>query len=352
MRGATMAKRKPNPRKSADRAAVPRRPDGQRRVRQNAKMARVLRVLQLILGRGRWDTKSIAQELECAERTVYRDLNVLEFAGVPWYRDDNNAICVRPDYQFPIPNLTEEEVLGQALATAVTQAPGLDVGLGARPTTRKLAAASQEHVKDILNDAARLVNVLDLKLADHSRHHEIIKTVQFAMIHARQLTGQYDSPYMAKPLTLRLHPYRLCLVKNAWYLIAREHDAAEPKTFRIARFKTMRMLDQLAQMPTDFDLKAYFGNAWAVFRGDRSFDIEIWFQPEAARVVTETVWHPTQHVQSHPDGSVTLSFRVDGLEEIAGWLLSWAGTFKIIKPRALWDAILQRIERTVAMHQE
>ena len=245
--------------KADKKAAIGKRPDSERRVRQQEKMARVLRVLQLIQSRGRWDTKSIAQELECSDRTVYRDLDVLMFAGVPYYREEaTNAIRVRPDYRFPIPNLTDEEVLGQALATAATRAPGLDVGAGAAPTTQKLAAGSREEVKELLADAARLVCVLDLKLADHSRHHEMIKTVQFALIQGKQVTGHYESPYEPKPVNLRLHPYRLCLIKNAWYLIGKPHDSPEVKTFRIARFKTLRMLDQPAQVPPDFRPQVIF----------------------------------------------------------------------------------------------
>ena len=59
-------------------------PDADRRLRQADRLSRVLRVLQLIQSRGRYDAQAIAQELECSERTVYRDLAVLELAGVPW----------------------------------------------------------------------------------------------------------------------------------------------------------------------------------------------------------------------------------------------------------------------------
>ena len=85
--------------------------------------------------------------------------------------------------------------------------------------------------------------MLDLKLADHSRHHELIRAVQWALIRGKQLTGTYASPYESKPKRLDLHPYRLCLVKQAWYLIARPQDAEQPRTFRITRFKSLRSLD-------------------------------------------------------------------------------------------------------------
>jgi len=74
---------------------------------------------------------------------------------------------------------------------------------------------------------------------------------------------------------MRLHPYRLCLIKNAWYVVGRQDELDQPRTYRVARFKTLRMLDQAADVPDDFDIRAYFGNAWAVFRGDKTYDVEI-----------------------------------------------------------------------------
>src|SRR5947209_1883065 len=61
--------------------------DADRRIRQADRLARVLRVLQLLQSRGNWNVPSIASELEVSTRTVWRDLKVLEFAGVPYAND-------------------------------------------------------------------------------------------------------------------------------------------------------------------------------------------------------------------------------------------------------------------------
>lgn len=345
------AKKTSKTKKTAKKKPVKERPDCERRLRQSDRWARIMKVLELIQSRGRWNVRAIAAEVECRERTVYRDLAILQFAGIPWYYDKSECCYrVRPDFRFPVLGLTEDEALGQALATAVTRAPGLDVGPGAAATTRKLAARSASEVKEILADAAELIHVLDLKMADHSKHREIIKTVQYALLEGRQVTGHYESPYESGPVKVRLHPYRLCLIKNAWYLIAKSADEESPRTYRIARFKTLRYLDQPADMPDDFDIKEYFGNAWAVFRGDRSYNIEIRFDPKAAKIVTETNWHPTQKVTSHKNGSITLKFQVDGLEEIVNWLLGWAGLAKVVKPRELRDLFVERLQQALIMH--
>lgn len=79
------------------------RTDAERRVRQCERLGRLLRTLQLIMGKGRWDAEGLAQELECSRRTVYRLLQTLSMAGIPWYFDDSSrAYRVRLGFKFPI----------------------------------------------------------------------------------------------------------------------------------------------------------------------------------------------------------------------------------------------------------
>lgn len=330
----------------------PRRPDSKRRLRQAARLARILRVLEMIQGRGRYGAKEMAAELEVSERTIFRDLNVLELAGVPWFHDqEDQRYRVRPGYNFPAINLTDDELIGQSTATVITSAQGLDITSGATPTTRKLKADSRERTAQILEDVEKVTAVLDLKLADHSRSHETIRTIQRALCQARGLTGTYASPYESRPKRLVLDPYRLCLIKQAWYLVARPDHSDQPQTYRVTRFRTLRPSDTPAEVPGDFDLKAYFGNAWAVYRGAQSYEVAVHFTREAAELVTETTWHSTQKIECHKDGGVTLSFLVDGLNEVAYWLLGWSGRVTIIRPLELREIVLGHLRKALELNQ-
>lgn len=321
--------------------------DADRRLRQADRLARVLRVLQLIQSRGRWTRQTIAEELECSKRTVERYLDVLEFAGVPYFTEKpGNYVRVRTDYRFPVLNLTEDELLGQSTAVAITQAPNLNINAGAKPASEKIAASDPE-TEALLTAATQLTRVLDLKLADHSKHREIIRTIQWGLLERRQVAGHYVSPYEPKPVKLTLHPYRFCLIKSAWYLIGQPVDGDQPQTYRAARFKSLRMLNEPAELPDDFDLKEYFGNAWAVYRGEQAYDIELLFMADAADIVTETQWHHTQKVKRHKDKTATLSFHVDGLNEIVRWLLGWAGRVKVIEPAELRGLVIDQHRQAI-----
>lgn len=79
-----------------------KRTDAERRARQCERLSRLLRVVSLILGPGRWNADALARELECSRRTVYRVMQTLSMAGVPWYYDEGKqAFCVRSGFRFP-----------------------------------------------------------------------------------------------------------------------------------------------------------------------------------------------------------------------------------------------------------
>jgi biotin operon repressor len=63
------------------------RSDADRRARQCAKFARLIRIARLVLGNGRWGPEALAREIECSERTIFRDVETLTLAGIPIFFD-------------------------------------------------------------------------------------------------------------------------------------------------------------------------------------------------------------------------------------------------------------------------
>lgn len=97
-----------------------KRSDAERRVRQCERLGRLLRLLHLIMGKGRWDADTLAAELECSRRTVYRLLQTLSMAGVPWYFDDaTKSYRVRPGFRFTAFVNGEAEARDQCLPASV-----------------------------------------------------------------------------------------------------------------------------------------------------------------------------------------------------------------------------------------
>ena len=329
-----------------------RPPESERRLRHNVRLARLLRLLELVSGRGRWNPKTLMAEFEVSERTVHRLRETLELAGVPVaYDKAQNAYRVHGGYRFPPLHLTDDEAFGQASATALGGNDELKLPQTSVATTRKLIDTGNERLRHVLTDATKLTAVLGLKLADHPEQRARITAIQKALVERKRLVGTYRSPYESGSVTLDLHPWRIALVKNAWYLIARPDGEGQPRTYRVVRFHSMNATDLPATIPDDFDLKAYFGNAWAVYRGDTSYDIELRFAADAADAVLEHAWHPTQTVERHAGGEVTLRFTVDGLNEVLRWVVGWAGRVRVVQPAELRDLVLEQHRKAVARNE-
>jgi predicted DNA-binding transcriptional regulator YafY len=327
------------------------RPDSERRLRQASRHARVIRVLQLISGKGAWTARKLATELECAERTVYRDLAILELAGVPWYfNEEQQSYRVREDFWFPTFSLSVDELIGQATAGTIAKAQGLRINQGTEVTLQRLRSGLNEKNQELLKRASEMVAILDLKLADHSRSEKSIDAVQRAILQRRQLEGSYRSPYAASSHIVTLHPLRLCMIKQAWYLIAKDSADEAIKSYRLTRFLSLNVLSRAAENIEEFDIRQHFANAWGVFRGDRRFSIKLRFTSEAAPLVQETQWHHSQACEANTDGSLTVSFEVDGLEEIVWWVLGWSSRVSVIEPKELKKMVREKLQAALKMN--
>jgi predicted DNA-binding transcriptional regulator YafY len=130
-----------------------KRTDADRRVRQSDRLARVLRVLQLIQSTGPWTASSIAKELECSERTVYRDLQTLAAAGVPWFFDEySQSYRIRDGYKGPFAHFPSQP------QTKVREQQDLPTS---PEDAQSIVSLAKESAQRLLTEAESVIQALD-----------------------------------------------------------------------------------------------------------------------------------------------------------------------------------------------
>jgi len=92
------------------------RKDSDRRSRQCAKFARLLKIARLVMGNGRWGTEDLAREVECSQRTIFRDIEILSAAGIPIVYDKTIQAYRVPD-GFRFSGVEPKKVDDYALAS-------------------------------------------------------------------------------------------------------------------------------------------------------------------------------------------------------------------------------------------
>lgn len=309
--------------------------------KQYGRVHRLLQIMTLIRS-GRWDAKLLASELGTTVRNVYRDLKMLEGAGIPYYFDKElGCYQIRREFFLPPVDLTLQEAL--ALVAAAAQIGGREQ----IPFLEPLAKASQkvlahlpEPVKEQLSDAREHLAIELARYGPSGEVRDVYRDVQAAIATRRSLRCSYESAGSGRPgihdgECFRFDPYCLYWGQRAWYAVGVHHGRNEVRTLKLNRFVSVQQTDQPYVIPSDFSLQQHLGKAWRMIRGGRTYRIELLFDPEFAENVSDTRWHETQQEQWLDDGSVVLRFEVDGLDEIVWWVLSMGPHCVVRKPAEL-----------------
>jgi predicted DNA-binding transcriptional regulator YafY len=94
----------------------------------------------------------------------------------------------------------------------------------------------------------------------------------------------------------------------------------------------------------NFNAKEYLSKIFQSEVGGKPVPVTIWFDASTAPYIRERRWHPTQEIQEHPDGSLTLHLVVGGLCELKRWILGYGKGAVVREPPELVEMMRQEVE--------
>jgi predicted DNA-binding transcriptional regulator YafY len=319
------------------------------------RLHRLLKVIKLLRGPTAWNARKLADHFGTTRRNIYRDLAILELAGIPYYFDsdfgEGGGYRIKSEWWFPNVGLTEQECLDLAVLTKVAETRAIPLVDQVCEVRDKLLATLPAKQQELIVEASDLFDVLSLHMADHSKCRGTMATVQAALIQKKQVEGTYYTPHKKQAEKVRLQPQRVMLAGQSWYLAAHCCKAGETRLYRLPRFRTLKLVEEPITVPPGCSLRELLGNAWGVYRGDREHHVEILFDSEAAELISEVRWHTTQELVPQKDGSLIFRATVSGLEEIRWWVLGWGPRAKVLKPKELKEEIRSLIQRTMLNYE-
>lgn len=303
---------------------------------------RLLTLMLLLQTRGKLTAKTLAQELGVSRRTILRDVDALALSGVPIYSEGGHGggIALDEHYRTTLTGLHAPEI--RTLFVASNSAALHDVGLGEaseRLLLKLLVALPAVHRLTVDHIRQRLM--IDPAWWWHDpQTPPFWDDLQQAVYEDRLIQTTYEH-YRGEITERQLEPYSLVNKSSIWYLVAQRDG--ELRTYRVARFHQVRLLDQTFTHRPDFDLPTYWHDHLQEFVESFSeYHCTLRIQPERVAFVK---WLMTGRWQRSDEGNeaengVTLRLMMES-ELMAKMLIFGLGSdVVILDPPELAQAVL------------
>ena len=318
------------------------------------RLKRLIQIIAMLRGPQSWNARRLAEAMHTSIRNVYRDLAVLELAGVPYHYDpdygEGGGYRIAENYFFPHIGLTDQECLDIAVLTQLAEQQGIPLLGDACFARDKLFGTLPAKQQSLIAEASALFDILSFRLPDQGRCRKIMLALQGALLAKRQVEGIYRGGNDAKAKQVSIQPRRIFLGNGIWYMIAHDNKDGQTKLFRLSRFVTARASGEADRRKRTVQLARLFGKRLGRLPGARDYHVEIRFSAEAAPLVEECHWHQTQEIEHQPDGSLLFRATVSGLEEIRYWVLTWGPRATVPKPLELVEEIKRLAESVLAQY--
>ncbi len=215
-------------------------------------------ILLLLQTRDRVTAQELAEQLEVSVRTVYRDMESLSAAGIPVYGESGHEGGYRllGGFRTRLNGMTADE----ADSLFLTGLPGAaaDLGLSSVVTAAQLKVLSALP-PELRDRAGRISERFHLDAAGWYREPESaphLTTVANAVWAQQRLRLRYLRWAQPHVVDRTMDPLGLVLKGGQWYLVGSVNGRAS--TYRISRIVEVKVVDETASRPEDFDLIGYW----------------------------------------------------------------------------------------------
>jgi proteasome accessory factor B len=294
----------------------------------------MLRIHEVLQGGKTPGVAELARRLEVSGKTVQRDVEFMrERLRLPvvYSRNHQGYRYTEPVTGFPSVQMTEVEVVALLVAhRALEQYRGTRFESALRSAFEKLTSSLGD---DFVVVAGPEVSFRPIGASAHDL--ETFESLHRAVRERRETSFAYHKLKAARPEERRVRPHHLACVQGQWYVVAWDRRRDAMRTFALTRISRLRVLETRFERVQGFDIHRYFGNAFGVFAGEGAIEVRIRFDAYATRLVAERFWHPTQAVQTLPDGESELTLHLNDLHEITNWILGWGEHAVALAPAEL-----------------
>lgn len=293
--------------------------------------------------------EEMAEECGVSERTIRRDLELLEQVPVPIYQEDGRYRVLEGHFLPPI-HFTRPEVMALFLAVRLLLSYSNSFNPSVQSAFSRLCIAVgdpvlRDYIRQTLDWMGRqrrddhFIHVMD-RLTDAWLKRHPVK-IRYRSLEAARAEDRVVEPYFVQPAAR----------EHANYLIGYCRKNRGLRTFKVERIEDIMVLeDESYHIRPDFDPNEYLSSLWGITASGGKQVVKLRFSGAPARVARETSWHRSQVTVPGPGGTTLVTLNVPVTAELVNFILGWGDEVEVLEPVSLREQIAGTAERVLGIY--
>ncbi len=305
---------------------------------RNALLVRLLALLRELDRRDGCDIDELAARHQVATRTIRRDLDALQEAGVPLVAEDDGR-----RKRWRIASADSRRQLANVIDTshyvAVRAAMGGAANRGSITfDTLEDLARKLERVLSA-KERGRLAALAECFVPDERRAlklagPDVLWPLMTAIADMRCCRIDYVPPGCKARSIIGL-PLNMFSQAGTTYVLVHHREEDVVITLALHRMRALEVTDETAKPPARFDASTYVTSLFEVHGSADPVRYRLCFAPAVAAYIRERQWHPTQRLRNRRDGAVVLEFTCKESFQVTAWIASWRHHVTVLAPSAV-----------------
>ena len=314
---------------------------------------RLLSILMTLQLRLRTTAGELAKQLEVSERTIYRDIEALEGAGVPIVteRGRSGGLGLVGGYQTKLTGLSSQEAEALPFAEIGVAASALGLHAAAEAARLKVFAALPASGRERALRASERFHLDPAEWYQRPATPACLKPLASAVWADQAVAIDYESWRGRKRRVVE--PLGLVLKAGAWYMVAR--DRKRHAIYRVESIHAIRILQKRKVQRRNFHL----GRVWQqeVSRFEASLKrarATIRVHDAAMTRISRLGADADEAIRAaKPDaaGWRTATIWIESLRHAAGLLLAFDCDIEVLSPESLRREVAMRARRVAALYR-
>ena len=207
------------------------------------KVDRLVSIIMILLDKKRIGAQELADMFEVSPRTIYRDIDAINMAGIPVFGTSGvgGGFEIMPEYKL------DKKVFSTAdLSALLMGLSSLSSMIRGDELVHALAKVKSFIPADSANDIELKVNQICIDLSPWMGSMDIqpyLEIIKGALQESRLLSFEYVAHHGNKT-SRTVEPYQLVLKGSHWYFQGYCHKRNDYRLFRLSRISNLQMLKE------------------------------------------------------------------------------------------------------------